>query len=85
MPASTTSTSRGGVPDARRVVRQWWTVVPALAGPVAALLGSLPDDVTSTIRANAESALQGFADASGYTIPGVSLVGVGHHSGMSTP
>jgi SAM-dependent methyltransferase len=64
---------------------EWWTVVPSLAGPVAALLASLPDDVTSGIRIHAESALADFADNGSYTIPGLSLVGAGHHSGMSTP
>jgi hypothetical protein len=63
----------------------WWGIVPSLAGPVAALLASLPDDVTSAIRSNAESALSAFATEGGYTIPGLSLVGVGHHSGMSSP
>lgn len=64
---------------------EWWTVVPSLAGPVAAIIESLPDDVTSAVRANAESALREFADRDGYTIPGLSFVGVGHHSGMSSP
>ena len=63
----------------------WWGIVPSLAGPVAALLASLPDDVTSAIRSNAESALSAFATEGGYAIPGLSLVGVGHHSGMSSP
>jgi SAM-dependent methyltransferase len=64
---------------------EWWTTVPSLAGPVAALLNALPDDATSAIRSDAEAALAGFATESGYLIPGVSLVGVGHQSGMSTP
>ncbi len=64
---------------------EWWTVVPSLAGPVAAIIDSLPDDVTSAIRADAESALRDFADSSGYTIPGLSFVGVGHHNGISNP
>ncbi len=64
---------------------EWWTVVPSLAGPVAAIVNSLPDDVTSAMRADAESALRDFADADGYTIPGLSLVGVGHHKGISSP
>src|SRR6478609_3818468 len=63
----------------------WWGIVPSLAGPVAALLASLPDDVTSAIRSNAESVLSAFATEGGYAIPGLSLVGVGHHSGMSSP
>jgi hypothetical protein len=64
---------------------EWWTIVPALAGPVAALLASLPDDVTSAIRDSAETALQPFAGADGYTIPGLSLIGVGHQRSMSAP
>jgi len=56
---------------------EWWAIVPSLAGPVAALLASLPDDVTSAIRGDAEAALQPFATQSGYQIPGVSIIGVG--------
>jgi ubiquinone/menaquinone biosynthesis C-methylase UbiE len=63
----------------------WWTIVPSLAGPVAALLNSLPNEATAAIRANAQQALTAYADGSGYTIPGVSLIGVGHHSGISAP
>ena len=64
----------------------WWTTVSSLAGPVAGLLNALPDDAISAIRAHAGRALAPFATESGsYHIPGVSLVGVGHHSGMSTP
>jgi SAM-dependent methyltransferase len=64
---------------------EWWTIVPSLAGPVAALLASLPDDATASIRGNAETALQPYAGADGYTIPGMSLIAVGHQSGISTP
>lgn len=66
-------------------VDEWWTVVTSLAGPVAALIESLPADVTSAMRADAEAALRGYADEAGYTIPGLSLVGIGHHNGMSSP
>jgi SAM-dependent methyltransferase len=62
---------------------EWWTVVPSLAGPVAALINSLPDEATAAIRANAERALAEYSHGSGYTIPGLSLVGVGHHSAIS--
>lgn len=58
-------------------IDEWWAVVPSLAGPVAAIVDSLPDDVTSAMRADATAALRQFADADGYTIPGRSLVGVG--------
>jgi hypothetical protein len=33
--------------------------------------------MTSAIRGNAEDALAAYADESGYTIPGLSLIGVG--------
>ena len=55
----------------------WWRMVPSLAGPVAALLASLPDDITSAIRGNAEATLRPFATQGNYTIPGLSLIGVG--------
>ncbi len=66
-------------------IDEWWTVVPSLAGPVATIVNSLPDDVTSAMRADAESALRNYAGAGGFTIPGLSLVGVGHQSGKSSP
>lgn len=74
-----------GTPLHAASIDEWWTVVPSLAGPVAAIINSLPADVTTAMRADAESALRDFADASGYKIPGLSLVGVGHHNGMSSP
>jgi SAM-dependent methyltransferase len=75
------------VADPMRVASfdEWWRVVPSLAGPVAALLASLPDDVTSAIRGAAEAALARYVSDDRYLIPGVSLVGVAHHSGMSSP
>ncbi|MFG1934839.1 class I SAM-dependent methyltransferase [Mycobacterium sp. NPDC048908] len=56
---------------------EWWRIVPSLAGPVAALLASLPDDMTSAIRADAEAALRPFRTDAGYDIPGLSFVGAG--------
>ncbi|MBP1818423.1 methyltransferase domain-containing protein [Mycobacterium sp. OAE908] len=56
---------------------EWWEIVPSLAGPVAALLASLPDDVRSAIRDQGESVLTGYAAQTGYAIPGKCLVGVG--------
>ena len=58
---------------------EWWRIARLLAGPIAALLSSLPDDITSAIRSDAESVLADFATETGYAIPGRSLVGVGHH------
>jgi GT2 family glycosyltransferase len=49
--------------------------------PVVELL----NDDTEVEPGWAEAALARFAGKDGYTIPGVSLVGVGHHIGMSSP
>jgi SAM-dependent methyltransferase len=70
-------TAEVAVPMQGGSFEEWWRVVPSLAGPVAALLASLPDDMTSAIRGNAEAALRPFAAPSGYTIPGLSLIGAG--------
>lgn len=58
-------------------VDDWWSVVPALAGPVASLLASLPAEVTATIRAHVEAAMAHFATADGYELPDVSVLGAG--------
>lgn len=55
----------------------WWRMVPSLAGPVAGLLASLPDDITSTIRGAAEATLQPFTAQTGYQISGLSFIGAG--------
>lgn len=59
---------------------EWWTVVPALAGPVGPLLASLPDDRREAVRSAARAALADFAGSAGYELPGVSLVGVGRRT-----
>lgn len=56
---------------------QWWTVVPALAGPMASLIASLPLDVVAAIRAHGEDALRPYRTANGFCISGVSLVATG--------
>jgi SAM-dependent methyltransferase len=58
-------------------IDKWWSVVPSLAGPIARVLGSLPDEVSAAIRARADAAMADFATPDGYELPGVSLVGIG--------
>jgi len=58
-------------------IDEWWSVVPSLAGPIARVLGSLPDEVSGAIRARAYAAMADFATPDGYELPGVSLVGIG--------
>lgn len=67
-----------GAPMRVASLDEWWSIVPSLAGPVSALLASLPDDMTLEIRSRAASVLAGFTDDNGYAIPGLCLVGVGH-------
>jgi SAM-dependent methyltransferase len=66
------------IPMSAGSVDEWWTVIPALAGPLAQLLATLPADVVAAIRTDAEIALAGFATPDGYELPGISIVGVGH-------
>jgi ubiquinone/menaquinone biosynthesis C-methylase UbiE len=56
---------------------EWWTVVPSLAGPIANVLASLPQDVQQAIRATASEALERHSTPNGYHIPGLSLIGTG--------
>jgi SAM-dependent methyltransferase len=58
-------------------VDEWWSVVPSLAGPLARVLGSLPVEVSTAIRARVDAAMADFATADGYELPGVSVLGVG--------
>lgn len=52
----------------------WWRTVPALAGPLAAVIASLPPDLTDAIRAHAADALEAHSGPDGVHLPGVSLV-----------
>jgi SAM-dependent methyltransferase len=56
---------------------EWWSVVGSLAGPVGPMLESLPSEMNTAIRDSATSALAQYQAGTGYSLPGVSLVGVG--------
>jgi SAM-dependent methyltransferase len=66
-------------------IDQWWSVVPSLAGPVATLLASLPAQQNAAIRAHAENALADFVTPTGYEIPGVNTLCVGHSGSSTSP
>jgi enediyne biosynthesis protein CalE5 len=55
----------------------WWARTVALAGPLAGIIESLPDDVTLELRARARRATEPYATADGYEFPGVSLIAGG--------
>jgi hypothetical protein len=52
----------------------WWSRVPALAGPLAQMLAALPPDALQAIRDQAESALRRYSRPAGLEIPGLTLV-----------
>lgn len=60
-----------------RSLDEWWAIVPALAGPMASLIASLPPDMVAAIRAHGEDALRPYEAASGFHVPGVSIVASG--------
>ena len=59
---------------------EWWNVFPSLAGPIAPVLASLPTELTTAIRTDAEAALVEFHTGRGYESPGLSIVGVGSNA-----
>lgn len=58
-------------------VDDYWSLVPPLAGPISRVLESLPEEVSSAIRARVAETLAAFAASDGFELPGVSLLGVG--------
>jgi ubiquinone/menaquinone biosynthesis C-methylase UbiE len=55
----------------------WWATTTALAGPLAMVLSSLPDDVTAAIRATAAEAAAPYMTSTGIDFTGVGLVAHG--------
>ena len=54
---------------------EWWSTVPALAGPLGQLLAGMPDETRDAIRDDATTALGAYAAGDGsYDIPGLTLV-----------
>jgi SAM-dependent methyltransferase len=53
---------------------QWWVTTTALAGPLALMLSSLPDEVALSLRARAREAIGPYQTATGLEFPGVALL-----------
>ncbi len=53
----------------------WWTRTCALAGPLATILGSLPDAGKAALRARVQEAASRYRTPDGLLFPGVSLIG----------
>lgn len=58
-------------------VEQWLQTVPALAGPVAALLEALPAEMVDAIRVDAAAAVAAYVGGDEIVIPGLALVASG--------
>jgi SAM-dependent methyltransferase len=53
---------------------EWWTRTCALAGPIAKLLASLPDDATEALRSRVREATRAYETAAGLELPGLTLL-----------
>jgi SAM-dependent methyltransferase len=58
---------------------KWWSVVPALAGPVGAMLAAQPPEIYEAIREDARTMLDLYRTETGYEVPGLSFVCSGRH------
>jgi SAM-dependent methyltransferase len=62
------------VPYTAATTGEWWTRTTALAGPLTQRLAALPAPAAAALRERAEAEASRYANGSGLTIPGVSLV-----------
>jgi hypothetical protein len=59
---------------------EWWTRTSALAGPLANILDSLPEEATRAIRARVQEAVDPYRTPTGLDFPGVSLLAAGRRA-----
>ncbi len=57
---------------------EWWTRMSSLAGPLARMLASLPDDDKEALRGRLLDAVRSYETPTGFEFPGVSLLATGH-------
>jgi enediyne biosynthesis protein CalE5 len=55
----------------------WWARTTALAGPLAKMLASLPEEAAQAIRARAREAIGAYETPDGLEFPGLTLVASG--------
>jgi len=60
-----------------RSFEEWWTRTSSLAGPLASVLASLPDDAARSLRARLREAVSAYESPTGLEFPGVTLLASG--------
>jgi SAM-dependent methyltransferase len=60
---------------------EWWARTTALAGPLAKVLGSLPDAAAEALRARVREAVRPYETSQGLDFPGVTLVAAARRPG----
>jgi ubiquinone/menaquinone biosynthesis C-methylase UbiE len=60
---------------------EWWTRTTALAGPLAKLLASLPDEAATALRTRTRDAVRPYETPSGFEFPGVTLLASARRAG----
>ena len=71
------SVSEVAVPLQAGSFDEWWTRTCALAGPLATIVRSLPEDAARALRERVQEATRPFATGAGLELPGLSLVAAG--------
>jgi SAM-dependent methyltransferase len=69
-----------GVPLRAGSFEEWWTRTSALAGPLAKMLASLPEDAAQALRARVREATGPYETPSGLEFPGVTLLASGRRA-----
>jgi enediyne biosynthesis protein CalE5 len=59
---------------------EWWTRTSALAGPLAKMLASLPDDAAQALRARVREATGPYRTPTALEFPGVTLLASGRRA-----
>jgi SAM-dependent methyltransferase len=59
---------------------EWWARTSALAGPLAKMLASLPDEATQALRGRLRDATRPYETPTGLEFPGVTLIAAGRRA-----
>jgi SAM-dependent methyltransferase len=68
------------VPLSAASFEEWWARTSALAGPLAKMLSSLPEEAAQAIRARMRDATRPYETPTGLEFPGVTLVAAGRRA-----